>query len=98
MASDDKIPDDLSELGWKLYRHTLNWIEDNMAEAHTGREALTVMGIAFGSASFLLIDRSKDKVVGYEHRWAGEEPEVKVKAPMAQLIRQHRKLWPKGEH
>ncbi len=97
MATDDKVSSDLYELGWGLYRHTLDWIRESMPEEYTPREVLTVMGIAFGSVAFLLIDRSKDKVTGYKHAWADEEPDVKVKARMAELIRQHRDWWPRNE-
>jgi hypothetical protein len=98
MPKDDSVPDDLCELGWALYRHTLSWLKANMGEDYTAREALTVLGIAFGSVSFLLLDRSKDKVAGHTHAWTGDGSDVKVKAPMSQLIRQHRDRWPKSLH
>jgi hypothetical protein len=96
MLKDDSVPDDLRELGWGLYRHALSWLKANMGEEYTARETLAVLGIAFGSVSFLLVDRSKDKVAGNRHEWAGEGSDVKVKAPMSQLIRRHRDRWPRA--
>lgn len=96
MPNDERVPDELCELGWSLYRHTLSWVQNEMGERYTAREALTVLGIAFGGVSFLLLDRSNDEVMGYRHTWTGDDSEVRVKAPMSQLIRQHRDRWPKG--
>lgn len=96
MLNDERVPDELCELGWSLYRHTLDWVQDEMREDYTARDALTVLGIAFGGVSFLLLDRSKDEVMGYKHTWTGDDSDVRVKAPMSQLIRQHRDRWPKA--
>ena len=97
MPAEDKVSGELYELGWGLYRHTVKWIRETMPEGYSAREVLTVMGIAFGSVAFLLIDRSKEKVTGHKYAWAGEEPDVKVRARMAKLIRRHRDWWPKSE-
>ena len=59
-------------------------------EGYTAREALAVLGMAVRNVSFLLLDRSKDDGADHRRAWGGDLTDVKVEAPLSQLIRQHR--------
>jgi hypothetical protein len=86
---DDSIPGGLSELAWRLYEHLLNWVEKMMPDKYSAREVLTVIGIAFGKVSFLVVNSSQHDVKGSAAVLTGGLTDVPIKGPMAELLRRH---------